>query len=207
MLLDILVELPVQHCSHFRSRRYERSPFDCGGLHLFYWKSIRIQRANSKRRTLPRPQQNFRRNNLKLRGRSGFRPRLWGRIGSQPGVSAFVPKRIKVPRRLHINLAIVERRRAEAAAIERDVTKNLAGLFARLDDIERSGCAGFAALALAGGIIQHRDVNLAVREDRAGIALFDTDLQFPKHIAVVHIDAAKIAFLTDDIDFVADEDG
>ena len=45
-------------------------------------------------------------------------------------------------RRLHVNLAVIERRRAEAAALKGNMAENLAGLFARFDDVERAGRAG-----------------------------------------------------------------
>src|SRR5207245_2741133 len=83
---------------------------------------------------------------------------------------------------LEINLAVVGDGRAEAAAIERYVGENLPGLGAGLDDVKRPFAAGFTPFAFGAGIIEHGDVQFGISVKRAGVALLDTDLQFPLDI-------------------------
>src|SRR6478609_9299384 len=110
-------------------------------------------------------------------------------------------------RRLHVEFAVVGDGRAEATAIEFRVLEDFR-LVTRLDDVKRTTAAGFAAVArtLASGVVEHRHVKLAVGVEWAGVALLDAEFEFPFDRAGVRIHGAEIAFFSDDINRVTDED-
>ncbi len=82
-------------------------------------------------------------------------------------------------------------------------------LLAGFDDVKRTRRAGLGAFAaaLAGGIVEHRHVEFAIGVERTGIALLDANLELPFDLAGVGVYSTEIAFLGDDINRVAGQNG
>ena len=78
---------------------------------------------------------------------------------------------------------------------------------AGLDDVERAGRAGLSSLSLGARIVEHRHIEFAVGIKRTGIAFLDAELDLRHDVARVRIYAAEIAFLGDQIDRIAGQNG
>ena len=115
-----------------------------------------------------------------MRGDAVPRPYFGRGRGRQTGIVAGLAEAIKMARGLDINLAVIWRGCAEAAAIQRNMGDDVAVLVTGLDDVKRALGAGFAgAFGLRGGVVEHGDVELAIGKDGAGVALFNADFEFP----------------------------
>ena len=63
-----------------------------------------------------------------------------------------------------------------------------------------------SGLAAAAGVLEHRHVELAVREKRRGVALLDAELDLPVLFAGPDVDAVQLALFGDDVNGVTDKD-
>jgi len=108
---------------------------------------------------------------------------------------------------LQIDFAVVSRGGSETAPIDGDVAQDLR-LFSRLDYIESAGSSSLTrSRAFAGRVIEHRHIQFAVGIQRARIALFDAEFELPENSAFISVHRAEIAFLRDDINRVARQNG
>ena len=205
--LAVRVERALHARAHAGRRRDVADPLQRLRVNvLLHDKAIRVERADAEGRRLAGLQQYFARDDLELRGLAGRGPVLSGGFRRQAGVIPRLAEAIELLRGLHIHLAVVNCRRAEAAAFERHMAENLPFLVARLDDVKRAGRARIAfARTFARGVVEHRHVELAVGVDEAGVALLDAQPHAPKNLPVVHVHAAEVALLRDDIHAVTDE--
>src|SRR6266404_4874517 len=137
-------------------------------------------------------------------GWTGSGPFFGRGLGGHPLIFAFLAEAIQMARGLDEDFAVVSGRGAEAPAVESEMGQDL-GFGAGLDDIKSAGGAGFASVGLGGWVVEHGDVELAVGEQRTGIALFDAELQLPKDRTVVGVDGAEIALLSNQVNGVAGE--
>src|SRR2546430_1556652 len=83
---------------------------------------------------------------------------------------------------------------ARASVPKSHMRKEFAAAGAGLDDVE---CASaprglLATLLLLAGLVENRHIQFVVRIDRAGVALLDAQLQFPKDFTVIGVDGRQV---------------
>ena len=205
-----VVERPLQGGFDLGRRRDVAGPFHLlRGNGFVNREAVGVKGADAEAGLLTRMQQDFRGDGLKLSGVAGRRPGLVRRVGRrrrdcQGGIA--LPPTVKVAGGLQVKLARIGDRRPETPAIQFGVAKDFACGCGRLDDVEAAGRAGVCGSRRLGvRVIEDGHVELAIGEERAGIALLDADLQLPIYGACVGVDRAQVALFGHDIDRVADQ--
>ena len=86
--------------------------------------------------------------------------------------------------------------------------KDFAAADAGFDDVERASAPRglLATLFLLAGLVKNRHIQFVVRIDRAGVALLDAQLKFPKDFTVIGVDGRQVAHFAGQVNRVADQD-
>src|SRR5438067_292442 len=94
---------------------------------------------------------------------------------------------IEVTCGLDVDFSIVSGRSTEAAAVESNVCQNLR-LIARFDNVKSAGRSCLAGFGLGRWVIEHRHIQLAVREQGRSVAFFYSQFEAPENFAAIDID-------------------